>query len=105
LSGVDRFFIVFKSNSVLSDGDTLGLSALNVYKANNESFVTIAGITPELEELDVTIFNIIGQKVSEKSFNANTSTQRVSTQGLSSGLSMVQIKSGHLTTVKKVIVK
>ncbi len=45
LSGVDRFFIVFKDNSELSSGDTLGINALNVYKANTDSFVTIAGIT------------------------------------------------------------
>ena len=105
LSGVDRFFIVFKSNSVLSSGDTLGLSALNVYKANNESFVTITGITPDLGQLDVTLYNIMGMVVSEKSFNPNTATQRVSTQGLASGLYMVQLKSGSQTTVRKVMVK
>ena len=44
LSGLDRFFIVFKSNSVLSNGDAFGIEALNVYKANSDSFVTIAGI-------------------------------------------------------------
>ena len=105
LSGVDRFFIVFKSNSVLSNGNTIGLSALNIYKANNDSFVTITGITPNLGQLDVTLYNIIGQKVHEKSFNPNTATQRVSTQGLASGLYMVQVKSGSQTTVRKVIVK
>ena len=105
LSGLDRFFIVFKSNSVLSNGDTLGIGALNVYKANSESFVTITGITPELEKLDVTLYNMIGQTVRGKSFNPNTATQRVSTQGLASGLYMVQIKSGNQTTVKKVIIK
>ena len=105
LSGLDRFFIVFKSNSVLSSGDTLGLSALNVYKANNESFVTITGITPELGKLDVTIYSILGQTVREKSLNPATATQRVSTQGMASGLYMVQIKSGNQTTIKKVIVK
>ena len=60
LSGVDRFFIVFKSNSVLSSGDTLGINALNVYKANTDSFVTIAGISPELGQLNATIYNILG---------------------------------------------
>ena len=105
LSGVDRFFIIFKSNSVLSNGDTLGVEALNVYKANNESFVTIAGITPNLGQLDVTLYNIIGQKIHEKSFNPDTATQRVSTVGLASGLYMVQVKSGSQTTVRKVMVK
>ena len=105
LSGLDRFFIVFKSNAVLSNGDTLGIDALNAYKANNDSFVTIAGIAPELGQLDVTLYNIIGQTVTEKSFNPNTATQRVSTQGLASGLYMIQIKSGNHTTVKKIIIK
>ena len=56
LSGADRFFIVFKDNSVLSSGDSLGINTLNVYKANTDSFVTIAGITPELGQLNATIF-------------------------------------------------
>ena len=105
LSGVDRFFIVFKSNSVLSNGDTLGINALNVYKANTDSFVTIAGISPELGKLNVSLYNILGQTVREKALNAATATQTISTDGLASGLYMVQIKSGNQTTVKKVIVK
>ena len=50
LSGLDRFFIVFKSNSVLSNGDAFGIEALNVYKANSDSFVTIAGISSRVRE-------------------------------------------------------
>ena len=105
LSGADRFFIVFKSNSVLSSGDILGLEALNVFKANNDDFVTIAGITPDLGQLDVTLYNIVGQTVREKVLNPTAPRQTLSTQGLASGLYMVQIKSGNQTTVKKVIIK
>ena len=105
LSGADRFFIVFKENSVLSSGDTLGINALNVYKANTDNFITIAGITPELGKLDVTLYNILGMRVREKALNPATATQRVSTQGLASGLYIVQVKSGNQTTVKKVLVK
>ena len=105
LSGVDRFFIVFKSNSVLSNGDTLGINALNVYKANTDSFVTIAGISPELGKLNVSLYNILGQTVREKALSSATATQRVSTDGLASGLYIVQIRSGNQTTVKKIIVK
>ena len=105
LSGVDRFFIVFKSNSVLSSGDTLGIDALNVYKANTDSFVTIAGITPDLGQLDVRLYSMLGVAVKQAQLNTTTATQTISTDGLASGLYMVQIKSGNQTIVKKVIVK
>ena len=105
LSGSDRFFIVFKSNSVLSNGDTLGINALNVYKANTDSFVTIAGISPELGKLNVSLYNILGQTVREKALSSATATQRVSTDGLASGLYIVQIRSGNQVFIKKIIVE
>ncbi len=105
LSGVDRFFIVFKDNSVLSNGDTLGINALNVYKANTDSFVTIAGITPDLGKLNATIFNILGMTVREKALNPATATQTISTDGLASGLYILQLRSGNQVFIKKVIVK
>ena len=78
LSGIDRFFIVFKDNSVLSSGDTLGINTLNVYKANTDSFVTIAGITPELGKLNATLYNILGATVREKAFKHCNSNPDVS---------------------------
>ena len=105
LSGAERFFIVFKDNSVLSSGDTLGINALNVYKANTESFVTIAGITPDLGKLDVTLYSMLGVVVKQTLLNTTTATQRVSTDGLSIGLYVVQIKSGNQIFNKKVIIK
>ena len=105
LSGADRFFIVFKDNSVLSSGDTLGINTLNVYKANTENFVTIAGITPSLGKLDVTLYSMLGQTVLEKALNQTTTTQRVSTEGLASGLYVVQIRSGNQIFNKKIIIK
>ncbi len=105
LSGADRFFIVFKDNSVLSSGDTLGINTLNVYKANTDSFVTIAGITPDLQQLDVRLFSMLGVVVKQTLLNTTTATQRVSTQNLASGLYVVQIKSGNQVITKKVIIK
>ena len=90
---------------MLSNGDALGISALNVYKANTDSFVTIAGITPELGQLNATIFNILGMTVREKALNPATATQTISTQGLVSGLYIVQLRSENQVFIKKVIVK
>jgi len=105
LSGLDRFFIVFKDNSVLSSGDTLGISALNVYKVNKDNFVTIAGISPDLGQIDVILYNILGMSVREKALNPTTSTQRVSTDGLASGLYVVQLRSANQIFNKKIIIK
>jgi hypothetical protein len=105
LGGLDRFFVVFKSNAVLSVGDTLGIEALNVYKANNDSFVTITGVSLELGQLNATIYNILGQAVREKALNPTTATQRVSTDGLASGLYIVQLRSGNQVFIKKIIIE
>ena len=105
LSGADRFYIVFKSNSVLSSGDSLGINALNVYKANTDNFVTITGITPDLGKLDVRLYSMLGVAVKQTVLNTTIATQRVTTKGLTSGLYIVQIKSGNQTIVKKIIVK
>ena len=105
LSGAERFFIIFKDNSLLSNRDILGISLLNVYKVNNESFVTIAGITPELEKLDVTLYNILGIRVREKALNPANATQRVSTDGLASGLYVVQVRSENQVLNKKIIIE
>jgi hypothetical protein len=105
LSGADRFFIVFKSNSVLSSGDTLGIDALNVFKANNDDFVTIAGITPDLGQLDVRLYSMLGQTVRQDKLNTTTATQTISTDGLASGLYIIQLKSGNQVFNKKIIVE
>ena len=105
LSGAERFFIVFNDNSVLSSGDALGMSALNVYKVNKDNFVTIAGISPDLGQIDVSLYNILGMTVREKALNPTTTTQRVSTDGLASGLYVVQLRSGNQVFNKKIIVE
>ena len=81
------------------------MSALNVYKVNKDSFVTIAGISPDLGQIDVTLYNILGMTVREKALNPTTTTQTISTDGLASGLYVVQVRSGNQVFNKKIIVE
>lgn len=82
-----------------------GIEGLNIYKANNENFVTIAGITPDLQELDVRLYSVLGGAVKQTMLNTKAATQRISTQGIASGLYIVMINFGNQTIVKKVIIK
>ena len=82
-----------------------GIEGLNIYKANNENFVTIAGITPDLQELDVRLYSVLGGAVKQTMLNTKAATQRISTQAIASGLYIVMINFGNQTIVKKVIIK
>ena len=77
-----------------------------MYKANTDSFVTIAGITPELGKLNATLYNILGATVREKALNTATATQRVIYRRPSKWLCIsYRLRSGNQTTVKKIIVR
>ena len=88
-----------------TDGSSTITATDSSHGAVQGDFVTIAGITPDLQQLDVRLFSMLGVVVKQTLLNTATATQRVSTAGLTSGVYMVQIKSGNQTTVKKVIVK
>ena len=105
LAGQKGSLLYLNDNSVLSSGDTLAIKSLDVYKANTENFVTICGITPDLEQLKVTLYNILGMTVREKALNPTTPIQTISTQGLAGGLYIVQVRSENQIFNKKVIVK
>ena len=51
------------------------------------------------------LYNILGMKVREKALNPATTTQRVSTEGLASGLYVVQVRSANQLFNKKIIVE
>ena len=43
--------------------------------------------------------------VREKALNPTTATQTISTQGLASGLYIVQLRSGNQVIIKKIIIE
>jgi PKD repeat protein len=104
LSEDGRFYIRFTTQS-LAIYDVLNLSNLNVYKINKNSFITIKGLTPEMGKTTATLYNMLGMKVREKALDSSQSAQRISTQGLASGVYIINLKAGDQAVSKKIIIQ
>ena len=104
LSEDGRFYIRFTTES-LAINDVLSPSNVTVFKLNTDAFVTIQGLTPEMGKTTATLYNMLGMKVREKTLNNTAATQQISTQGLSSGVYIINLKAGEQAVSKKVIIQ
>ena len=104
LSDAGRFYIRFTTQN-LAVNDVLSPSSLTVFKLNTDAFVTIQGLTPEMGKTTATIYNMLGMKVREKALNNTDATQQISTQGLASGVYIINLKAGDQAVSKKVIIQ
>ena len=104
LSDAGRFYIRFTTQN-LAVNDVLSPSTINVYKINTDSFITIKGLTPEMGKTTATIYNMLGMKVREKALDSSQSAQQISTQGLASGVYIINLKAGEQAISKKVIIQ
>jgi len=104
LSDAGRFYIRFTTQN-LAVNDVLSPSTINVYKINTDSFITIKGLTPEMGKTTATIYNMLGMKVREKALDSSQSAQQISTQGLASGVYIINLKAGEQVVSKKVIIQ
>ena len=104
LSQDGRFYIRFTTQN-LAVNDVLSPSSLTVFKLNTDAFVTIQGLTPEMGKTTATLYNMLGMKVREKALNNTAATQQISTQGLASGVYIINLKAGDQAVSKKVIIQ
>ena len=104
LSDAGRFYIRFTTQN-LAVNDVLSPSTINVYKINTDSFITIKGLTPEMGKTTATIYNMLGMKVREKALNNTAATQQISTQGLASGVYIINLRAGEQAISKKIIIQ
>ena len=104
LSDDGRFYIRFTTQS-LATNDVLSPSSLTVFKLNTDAFVTITGLSPEMGKTSAALYNMLGMKVREKVLNTSQSAQRISTQGLASGVYIINLKAGDQAVSKKVIIQ
>ena len=69
LDGVGRFFIHMTADT-MSDGE-VSTSMLNAYKEVNANYITIEGLATQSNNIDVSLYNILGRKVLDTTLNNN----------------------------------
>ena len=93
-----RFRIHFTTEilgaEVLNTNNVFDTDTVSVFKANNQDFITITGITATANKTTASLYNMLGKSVRTKTLNNPTQTQSISTQGSCKGSVCSTIKSG-----------
>ena len=103
-----RFQIIFTTQTlgdVLNTNNVLNTDTVSIFKANNQDFITIAGIASTASTTTASLYNMLGMSLLTKTLNNTTQTQSISTQGLAKGVYVVQLKVGNAMFSKKVLVQ
>ena len=102
LSGIGRFYLHL-GNVTLGE-DSFANSFASIYKGINDDYITIEGL-PNSSKNNVSIYNLLGQLVANKSLNANQTKQTVSTKGFATGVYVIKLESGNVIVTKKIVIK
>jgi hypothetical protein len=104
-----RFRIHFTTEilgvEVLNTNNVFDIDTVSVFKANNQDFITITGITATANKTTASLYNMLGKSVRTKTLNNATQTQSISAQGLAKGVYVVQLKAGNAMFSKKVLLQ
>ena len=103
-----RFQIIFTTQTlgdVLNTNNVFNTDTVSIFKANNNDFITIAGIASTASTTTASLYNMLGMSLLTKTLNNTTQTQSISTQGLAKGVYVVQLKAGNAMFSKKVLVQ
>jgi hypothetical protein len=103
LQGAGRFFIHTSSTTMSNEDESTNL--LNVFKLQNNNFITVEGLAVQSTVTSVKLYSILGVEVLSTILNNNTNTQTISTNGLSTGIYVIKLQSGNNLLTKKFIIK
>ena len=103
LGGVGRFFIHMTADTM--SNEDISTSMLNAYKAANANYITIEGLATQSNNINVSLFNILGRKVLNTSLSNSMNTQTISTVGMASGIYVIELESGTDRLTKKLIIQ
>lgn len=107
LSGEGRFQVVFSSEilggEVLASNNVFDTNSLVVFKAPNDSYLTIQGLPTVAGKISATLYNMLGMQLRTKIINPNSSSDRISTQNIPTGTYVLQLRANNQTYAKKLI--
>jgi hypothetical protein len=103
LDGVGRFFIHTTADT-MSNGE-VSTSMLNAFKEINVNYITLEGLATQSNNINVSLYNILGRKVLDTSLSNNLNTQTISTLGMASGIYVIELESGNDRLTKKLIIQ
>ncbi|MCH1485212.1 MAG: T9SS type A sorting domain-containing protein, partial [Flavobacteriaceae bacterium] len=103
LSGAGRFFIHITADTM--SNEDVSTSMLNAYKEANNNYITIEGLATQSNNINVSLYNILGRKVLDTSLSNNMNTQTISTLGMASGIYVIELESGNDRLTKKLIIQ
>ena len=103
LEGVGRFFIHMTADTM--SNEEVSTSMLNAFKETNSNYITLEGLATQSNNINVSLYNILGRKVLSTSLNNNMNTQTISTLGMASGIYVIELESGNDRLTKKLIIQ
>ena len=103
LEGAGRFFIHMSADTM--SNDEVSTSMLNAYKEINANYITLEGLATQSNNINVSLYNILGRKVLDTSLNNNVNTQTISTLGMATGIYVIELESGNDRLTKKLIIQ
>ena len=103
LSGAGRFFIHMSADTM--SNEDVSTSMLNAYKEVNANYITIEGLATQSNNINVSLYNILGTKVLDTSLSNSVNTQTLSTVGMASGIYVIELESGSYRLTKKLIIQ
>jgi len=103
LEGIGRFFIHTSATTMSNEDESTNL--LNVFKLQNNNFITIEGLATQSNETNLRLYNLLGNQVLSTKLGSNINTQTISTSGLATGIYVIKLESGNGVLTKKLIIQ
>ena len=103
LSGAGRFYVHLTEDTM----STVDVSSnlMNAYKNANSEYITVEGLMTQTDNINISLFNILGSKVLSTSFDNSLNERVISTQGISAGIYIIELESSGSRVTKKILIK